>query len=227
MNILEENKKCPFINSCNHIDCDKHCMKNFKTNYYFNQAMIPENKRIKFPLRVDNTQDEEIFRQLTIIESNICDYVEKGSNIYLWSKQAGVGKTSWAYRFAIQYINKVWSYKDIRPIVLFISIPKFLLDLKSNISQKSSYIEHIFDNVLNADMVIWDDIGSKLGTEFEVSHLLSLIDNRVNNSKLNIYTSNLSGEELHEALGDRLYSRIFNYSIVYEIKGKDKRGLSI
>ena len=70
----------------------------------------------------------------------------------------------------------------MKPIVLFIGVPRFLLELKANISQKSEYIEDIEDSVLDADLVVWDDIGSKNGTEFEVSHLLSIIDTRINNS---------------------------------------------
>ena len=32
-NILLENKDCPYFDRCNHVDCDKFCMKNYKTNY--------------------------------------------------------------------------------------------------------------------------------------------------------------------------------------------------
>ncbi len=110
--------------------------------------------------------------------------------------------------------------------MLFISVPRFLLELKSNISEKSEYVEHINNNVLDCDLVIWDDIATKLGTEFELSHLLSIIDTRINNGKSNMFTSNLSGVELNKALGDRLYSRIQNYSdVVIELQGKDKRGI--
>lgn len=124
------------------------------------------------------------------------------------------------------YFNKIWLKSDLKCRVLFISVPRFLLELKSNISEKSEYIEHINENILDCDLVIWDDIATKLGTEFELSHLLSIIDTRINNGKSNMYTSNLSGVELNKALGDRLYSRIQNYSdYVIELQGKDKRGI--
>jgi DNA replication protein DnaC len=98
--------------------------------------------------------------------------------------------------------------------------------LKSNISKESEYIKHIQENILDCDLVVWDDIATKLGTEFELSHLLSIIDTRINNGKSNMYTSNLYGVELSKALGDRLYSRIVNYSdAIIELKGRDKRGI--
>lgn len=226
MDIIDENKNCPYISRCTHVDCGKFCLKRFKTEYYFDSAFIPKDRRIKQPLRIDSDgRDENAFMRLADIEKNIETFVENGNNLYIYSQNVGNGKTSWALRLANNYINKVWIKKDMEPIVLFISVPRFLLELKANISNKSDYIEHISKYVLNCPLVIWDDIGSKNGTEFEVSHLLSIIDNRINNGKSNIYTSNLNDSELHQLLGDRLYSRVYNYSECINIVGKDKRAL--
>ena len=226
MDIIDENKNCPYIRRCTHVDCGKFCLKRFKTEYYFDSAFIPKDRRVKQLLHIDSDRkDEGAFTRLAEIENNIETFVENGNNLYIYSQNVGNGKTSWALRLANNYINKVWIKKDMEPIVLFISVPRFLLELKANISNKSDYIEHINKYVLNCPLVIWDDIGSKNGTEFEVSHLLSIIDNRINNSKSNIYTSNLNDSELHQLLGDRLYSRVYNYSECINIVGRDKRAL--
>ena len=55
--------------------------------------------------------------------------------------------------------------------------------------------------------------------------LLNIINNRVDAGKANIYTSNLAGEELKQALGDRLYSRVANMSEMVIFKSTDKRGI--
>lgn len=225
-NSRKDVEKCPFYDSCNHIDCDTFCLKKYKSNHYFELGFIPENKRCKLPLRVDSDgRDIEAFNTLSDVEKNIDKFVYKGSNLYLYSSTAGNGKTSWAFRLLRAYVNKVWYKEDIRPIVMFISVPRFLLELKSNISQKSEYIEEIEKSILDCDLVVWDDIGNKVGTEFEVSHLLSILDTRLNNNKSNIYTSNLNQEDLHSFLGDRLYSRVYNYSTCIEFVGRDKRGI--
>ena len=225
--MLDENKTCAFIEGCNCIDCDKFCVKRFKTDFYFNEAMIPQDKRLKYPLRIDKDgRDGDAFDRLVVIEKDIEKYVAEGNNLYIFSKNPGNGKTSWAFRLARNYINKTWFKKPLDPTVLFINVPKFLLELKSNISQKSEYIEHIMSCVRDCDLVIWDDIGSKNGTEFEVSYLLSIIDDRLTSKKSNIYTSNLNREELHNLLGDRVYSRVYNYSECIEFFGKDKRGMA-
>ena len=106
-----------------------------------------------------------------------------------------------------------------------INVPYFLIALKENISEKNGYIQHIKDNIETCDLVIWDDIGHKMGTDYEISNLLSMIESRIINKKANIFTSNLTDAELQAALDGRLASRIWNNSINITLKGGDKRGL--
>ena len=110
---------------------------------------------------------------------------------------------------------------------LFINVPSFLLALKANINEPNEYYQHIKDNVLDCDLVIWDDIGNKIGTEFEISHLLSIIDTRINMGKANIYTSNIPPEQLGNLLDIRLGSRIANASECIQFRGGDKRHLTV
>ena len=88
-------------------------------------------------------------------------------------------------------------------------------------------MDYIKENVLEADLVIWDDLAAKVASEFEMSHLLSLIDNRLILGKSNIYTSNLNKQQLYTALGERLASRVANMSIDIELFGSDKRVLKL
>ena len=50
----------------------------------------------------------------------------------------------------------------------------------------NNYIEHIKENILDADLVVWDEIGTKAVTQFEHEHLLSLINNRIEYNKAQI-----------------------------------------
>ena len=91
------NNKCPFYSSCNHRDCNTFCLKYYKSNYYFNCALIPENRRFIFPLRIDSDgRDEKAFVRLSEISKNIDEFVEKGNNLYIYSSIAGNGKSSLA-----------------------------------------------------------------------------------------------------------------------------------
>ena len=177
-------------------------------------------------LRIDaDGSDGEAFSQLKQIENNIEEFVSKGKNLYIYSKQPGCGKTSWTLRLLQAYFDKIWFKSDLKCRALFISVPKFLLALKDNLSEKSEYIDHIKENILSADLIIWDDIGTKVITPFESEHLLSMIDARIAFGTSNFFTSNLEPDELHEALGDRLYSRIVNAGLTFKFVGSDKRGI--
>lgn len=227
--MIEENKNCWLYNECNHCDCDHHCIRRYKLNYLYEEGLVPLHNRVRLKLFSDKneeTSDKEVFKYLSKYENNIEAHINNGDNLYIYSNNCGNGKTSWSLRMIQAYLNKIWFKSDLSCKVLFINVPHFLLALKDNISNKNDYVEHIKENVYKADLVVWDDIGNKTATQFEADNLLSIIDSRMNSSKANIYTSNLTNKEMAQYLGDRLSSRIINYSKCIELKGADKRGLS-
>jgi len=223
-------KDCWLRSNCKQLHCndEKGCLILFKLDYLYNEANVPINLRKYMPLRTDaDGTDLEQFIRLKSIQDDIVNHVNNGMQLYIHSKQTGNGKSSWSLRLLQTYFNRIWLKTDLRCRALFINVPMFLLKLKDNISNKSNYIEHIKENVYDCDLVIWDDIGTKSATVYEAENLLSIIDSRISNGKANIFTSNLNDTELHEALGDRLASRICNSSINIEFFGGDKRGLAL
>jgi DNA replication protein DnaC len=222
-----DSKDCWLIDNCKQLHCnDKNgCLILYKLNYLYNEANVPINLRKNIPLRTDaDGTDLEEFKQLKNIQDNIVKFVSGGGQLHIHSKQAGNGKSSWAIRLLQTYFNNIWLRTDLKCRALFVNVPLFLLKLKESISNKSDYIDHIKENIYDCDLVIWDDIGTKSATVYEGENLLSIIDYRIGNGKANIFTSNLNNKELHEALGDRLASRICNSGINIEFKGGDKRG---
>jgi DNA replication protein DnaC len=194
----------------------------------YSAALMTESQKQHIVLRVDQDgTDLEQFKQLAAIEQDIVNFISSGKNLYLHSANCGCGKTSWSLRLTEAYFNKIWARSEAKCRVLFISVPRFLLALKDNITAKNSYVEYIKENVFEADLVIWDDIAAKMGSEFELTHLLNIIDNRLALGKSNIYTSNLNRQQLYTALGERLTSRIANMSIDIELFGSDKRILKL
>jgi DNA replication protein DnaC len=177
-------------------------------------------------LRIDaDGTDRDEFMQLKEIETNIEKFVEDGSSLYIYSTTCGNGKTAWSIRMIQSYFNAIWHKCDLKCKAMFISVPRFLLALKDNISAKNDYVEHIKENILDADLVVWDEVATKAVTQFEHEHLLSLINSRIDMGKAQIFTSNVTPDVLASIVGDRLYSRIINLSTVLEFRGADKRGL--
>ena len=223
---MTENKDCWLKEECNQKDCGSFCMRIFKLDYLYKEALISAQQRKHVSLRIDaDGTDEDAFIKLKTIENSIESFIESGKNLYIHSTVCGNGKSSWALRMVQTYFNKIWLKSSLRCKALFINVPRFLLALKDNISDKSDYVQHIKENFLSCDIIIWDDIATKQTTTFESENLFSMIEARIGEGKSNIFTSNLTEDELHKALGDRLYSRIVNLSTNIELNGADKRGI--
>ena len=204
------------------------CPKLFKLNYLYDESLLSDKQRLYHTIRIDSDgTDKQQFLQLKEIENNIEMFVSSGSNVYIHSSTCGNGKTLWSVRLIQDYLNSVWYKCDLSCKALFIHVPRFLLALKDSISNQNDYVDHIKKNVLQADLVVWDEIAVASLTKFEHEHLLNLINTRIDYNKSNIYTSNQGPEEIMEKLGERLYSRVVNLSTDIELFGSDKRGLKI
>lgn len=208
-------------------NCDgESCIKLFKINELCNLAMLTDDQRRKKKLWLDgNGIDKDAFTFLKSVEDNVEKFVNSGDNLYIYSYITGNGKTAWALRILNSYIEKIWYKSDIVCRGLFVNVPRFLISLKDNIGNYNEYYNQIKDNILDADLVVFDEIGAKVATSFETEHLLSIVNARVDAKKSNIYTSNLGPEELRKAVGDRMYSRIINTSTEIMFRGTDKRSI--
>lgn len=222
-------ENCWLASRCNKIDCDKEfCMKKFRTQTLFDKALLSERHKEDVVMRLDaDLKDKENFEYLSSIQKNIDRFVNKGDSLYIMSPISGNGKTTWAIRLLKEYINKVWYKSDLECKVLFIHVPKLLLELKERIRRPSEYADYILENTAKADLVVFDEIATKVATEYEHEHLLNLINTRVDAKKANIYTSNVSNEEFLKNMGTRLYSRVISSSgdNIVTLFGSDKRGM--
>ena len=225
--------KCWLQKQCNKIkktnECqlnDMFCIKLFKLNELYDLSLVSDSQRKHIDLRLDESKiDEDSFILLKNIQDNILSFVSEGKNLYIYSSITGNGKTAWSLRLLQTYFNSIWYKSDIECKGLFVNVPRYLLAIKDNISNFNQYAQEVKDRIFDADIVIWDDIGTKSATSFEHETLLSIIDTRMNTNKSNIFTSNIDPEALRLFAGDRLYSRIINYSTCIEFKGEDKRRL--
>ena len=215
-------ERCKKAMNCN----GESCIKLFKINELCNLAMLTDDQRRKKKLWLDgNGIDKDAFTFLKSVEDNVEKFVNSGDNLYIYSYITGNGKTAWALRILNSYIEKIWYKSDIVCRGLFVNVPRFLISLKDNIGNYNEYYNQIKDNILDADLVVFDEIGAKVATSFETEHLLSIVNARVDAKKSNIYTSNLGPEELRKAVGDRMYSRIINTSTEIMFRGTDKRSI--
>lgn len=158
-------------------------------------------------------------------EECLCIKIRNGSHLYLTNNCIVTHNTSWSIKMLQEYFNQVWLGNRYRCRGLFIFVPSFLNDIKKNINNPSAEFSEFVNRIKIADLVVWDDIGANKLSEFDHTQLLSYVDQRNLDLKSNIYTGNLDYDQLLEAVGTRLASRIWNNSIQVEILGTDRRGI--
>ena len=194
---------------------------------YLNNSLIPKrylNEISLIPAKVD----EQVFKELNNIKLNIKEFVDKGENLLICSNNVGNGKTTWSIKFLKEYIDEVQNikFKNNCP-ALFINVTNFLNEKKLSISDPELHSKVIDTErkILSAKLVVFDDLGVKDISQFDMGNLYYWIDERTNNMKSCIFTSNLLPKQLRNILDERLYSRIVKYSTIKEIKDGDNRNV--
>lgn len=217
---------CWYQNSCNKFNstqCNNSCIRYIEMDYLISNSNIPKNNFETIKLVPANI-DLEAFAYLANIKNNIVNFINSGTNLYIYSYNFGNGKTTWAIKLMLAYFNKIWAGNGLKRKGIFIHVPTFLTKCKAAIKTTDAEFESLRNDLDTVDIVIWDDIASNKLSDYDYTLLLSYIDGRVLNHKTNIYTGNLDEEHLTDALGNRLKSRVWNNSLTVEFKGLDRRG---
>lgn len=229
-----------WVESCWYKD---HCQKKFcgpghekdfcKRNYVMNQladfALLQGKQRYPAKLQVPR-DDAEAYRRLVNIQSNIGEFVQTSQNLLIYSKNTGNGKTEWAKKLLLSYLDSIWPVTAIECRALFVSMPSFLPSAKDSVNGRKEvfslydYVKSVCDT---ADLIVWDEISYKQWTDFEIAEMQRIIDRRIQLGLSNIYTSNYTAEELSGLLDTRLASRIVGASNKVEFVSGDKRGKSL
>lgn len=201
--------------------CSESCLRLLEMSYLVDNSGIPKAKQKPISL-IATDEDYEAFTYLAQVKDNIVEWVKQARDIYITSKYTGNGKTSWAIKLLLKYFDSIWAGNGFRVRGLFVHVPTLLLQLKDFSNPVSADFKQ---NLINADLVVWDDIASTELSNYDYSQLLMYIDQRVMNEHMNIYTGNLDSKQaIEKALGQKLASRIWENSDIFKFGSPDKRG---
>ena len=213
---------CWYKNVCTYDFCTN-CIRYAEMKYLMDNSGIPKNRQ--YPQELVADVDLEPYTILADIKDDIVFFVENGQNVFICSRNTGNGKTSWAIKLLLRYFNEIWPGNGFRVRGLFVNVPTLLLQLKNFDNPLSDEYKK---NLMEADLVVWDEIASSSISNYDYGNLLMFLDYRISAEKSNIFTSNaVSSAELEKNVGSKLASRIWNTSTIVEFKGKDRRHGSI
>lgn len=126
------------------------------------------------------------------------EFIQEAKNNVILIGKSGTGKSHLSHGIAKEVSDvKKW-------VVPYVNIVDFMTRL--NFDNKESMIER----VVNAKLVVIDDLGSEMENKLTKDVIYEIFDKRTRT----IVTTNMTGEQLIERYGNRTYSRI--------MKGVDK-----
>lgn len=194
------------------------------------QAKIPESADFEsfiYEYYSDSEADEVSCKtpreNIEDITSYFRTYLQQYPNVsasHLIYGNVGVGKTHLTYCIVNELRRKSlpWIYLTANEFYDLAGQNTFL---EQNSPQKAIAGQRFLE-ALNADMLILDDIGSELCNTFTTSQLFLCINERQLKHKPTIITTNLSLSDLKQTYGERIFSRLLDYTPI-RISGDDIR----
>lgn len=130
----------------------------------------------------------------------------------------GLGKTHLSLAIANKAIEKGFN-------VVYGSAHNLLSEIEKEHFGRLKSDDSPEDNVLNADLLILDDLGAEFSTSFTVSMVYNIINTRILKGLPTIISTNLWYDEISDKYGNRVYSRIIGNHTPLEFAGRDVRQL--
>ncbi|MDO5047880.1 MAG: ATP-binding protein [Anaerococcus sp.] len=181
----------------------------------FNINLFSKNPLDNYPVS-PYTNIQFILRD---IRKFIDNFAYENGNIYIYG-DVGRGKTFLVNAIAKEILDKNFSVVYMTSTKLF----KFLNDYLYAFEDRRENLEEKYQLIFTCDLLIIDDLGAEASRASDRSNLFDVVNERMNEGKPIIFSSNLDESALLDFYGSRIFSRIMgNNSRIYEIYGEDLR----
>ncbi len=161
---------------------------------------------------------ESPYEVMKYVYDNCKDYAEEfamdSNNLYFYGR-TGLGKTHLSLAIANEVMKKGYN-------VVYGSVITFLNKLEREKFGRTETFE-TEDILVDADLLILDDLGAEFATPFAVSALYNIINCRIARGVPTIISSNLSLDEVKNRYPESIASRIMGKFKIVEFIGKDIR----
>lgn len=176
--VMELNSQCKIAL------CD---FEDFNLNYYPEQSVQGVNPRAKMAEILD------------FCKSWVDEFTTDSTGIFMHGR-TGLGKTFLSSAIAKSLLKSGYS-------VAFDSISNFLRAIENEHFGRVNNKDTL-QVLLDADLVILDDLGSEFNSPFYASCIYNIINSRINMNKPTIVSTNYTLDELQQKYDDRIVSRL-------------------
>jgi DNA replication protein DnaC len=163
---------------------------------------IPKRYRgVSFDRQPIADMDPYVLQQVRQFVRRIEKNVDEGNGLWFFG-DVGTGKTSLAMLVSKAALEAGHS-------VAIYSVPRLLADIKETYEADAdrSYAD-LFRRLVEVDLLHLDDLGAEKRTEWVLEQLYSIVNERWQNERSIVVTTNLGLDELREQIGFRTVSRI-------------------
>lgn len=174
-------------------------------------SVHPILNKIKTDLYSNSTEIDNLIK---ILQKNL---KKQSHNTILFSGQTGTGKT-----FIAKSLLKTYILDDNFGLY----IPSFNLN-NELLSYHTTFDKYKnLDKFLTPDILVIDDLGTEnIYKNVTLEYLLYILNERQQNNKITVFSTNLTLKDLKTRYTDRFFSRLIdkNLSLVFNFIGKDLR----
>lgn len=167
----------------------------------------------------DPDTGEDVYEHMRQIRQFCMDWSAdfgKGSQSLLLYGKTGLGKTHLSLAMANAVIDKGYH-------VLYGSAYNLLADIERERFNKQQFEESPERLVLDADLLIIDDLGAEFNSKFNKAAIYNIINTRELTGSPTIISTNLMYDEIAREYDERVYSRIMGSYIPLLFMGRDGR----
>lgn len=140
---------------------------------------------------------------------------ESGENLLMLGG-TGLGKTHLSTAIARRVIERGFD-------VVYDSAQNILSTFEEEQFRSRDAIGERTGRYFSCDLLIIDDLGVEMNTQFTASCIYNLINTRLNRSRSTVISTNLTQSELRERYNDRIFSRLFGEFTPVLFVGRDVR----
>ncbi len=214
---------CPICEDTGYIggkicDCVKKLANSIMIDEFKKEMPLDDCTFDNFSLNYYSETGENARRRMTAILKLCEDYAEdfdpqKSSNL-LFMGSSGLGKTHLTLAIVASVIEKGYTvvYGPCENLFSLIEKEKFSGENKGS-----------YDTMINCDLLVLDDLGAEMATQFSKAALYNLINTRMLSKKPTIINTNLTIKEIEERYTSRVASRLIGSYNANKFLGDDIR----
>lgn len=200
------------FNKSNIGNLEKENFDNFDLSLYSDEI----NEK-KYNAKISPRQN--ILNIKNIAEKFVANFEDPDEKNLLFLGNTGLGKTFLSNCIAKEILDK-------GKTVLYQTSP-IMLDTIIDYRFGKSDLKEVYDNIINVDLLVIDDLGVESLNSVKISELFNIINARLLNQnskvKKTIISTNLNMNNLFDTYGERIFSRIASYYNVCRFFGDDIR----